>query len=218
MKPELDQLLRSLEGVIHAVSTVVEIRDPYTAGHQRRVAELAGAIAREMNLSEWAVAGIHIAGLLHDVGKIAVPMEILSKAGKINRHEYAIIKNHCLVGSEILQRVPFPWPVTQVILQHHERIDGSGYPRGLTGDNIVLAARILSVADVVEAMSSHRPYRAALGLECALEEISASIGVLYDSDAAGACLKLFKDNEREFDRLMTAASGDGNISVMAVRD
>ena len=165
MKQRHSELQKAMDGVIHAVSLVVGTRDPYTAGHQRRVAELARAIAREMGLSEWQMMGIHVAGLLHDVGKVAVPSEILSKPGKINQYEFSIIKNHCQVGYDILQRIDFPWPVTRAVLQHHERLDGSGYPEGLSGEDIVLEARILGVADVVEAMSSHRPYRPALGLE-----------------------------------------------------
>jgi putative nucleotidyltransferase with HDIG domain len=213
MKPEYRELQKLMDGVIQAVTMVVEIRDPYTAGHQRRAAELARAIAREMNLSEWAVIGIHIAGLLHDVGKVAVPIEILNKPGKISQYEFSIIKTHCRVGYQILQRVAFPWPIAQVILQHHERLDGSGYPEGLTGDNIVLAARILGVADVVEAMSSHRPYRAALGLGCALQEISQARSVLYDAEVVDACLKLFKDDESEFDRLMAVAANGRYAAV-----
>jgi putative nucleotidyltransferase with HDIG domain len=206
MKRKHNELQKAVDGVIHAVSLVVETRDPYTAGHQRRVAELARAIAREMKLSDWQTTGIYIAGLLHDVGKVAVPSEILSKPGKINQYEFSIIKNHCQVGYEILQRIDFPWPVTQAILQHHERLDGSGYPKGLTGGDIIIEARILGVADVVEAMSSHRPYRPALGLECALEEIKRGLGIIYDSEVADACLKLLKKNEPEFDRLMAAAA------------
>ena len=206
IKRKHGELQKAMDGVIHAVSLVMETRDPYTAGHQRRVAELARAIAKEMGLSEWQIMGIHIAGLLHDVGKVAVPAEILSKPGKINQYEFSIIKNHCRVGYEILQRIDFPWPVTQVILQHHERLDGSGYPEGLSGEDIVLEARILGVADVVEAMSSHRPYRPALGLDCALQEISQASGILYDSEVVDACLKLLKKNEPEFDRLMASAA------------
>jgi len=206
MKRKHSELQKAMDGVIHAVSLVVETRDPYTAGHQRRVAELARAIAKEMGLSEWQIMGIHIAGLLHDVGKVAVPTEILSKPGKINQYEFSIIKNHCQVGYEILQRIDFPWPVTQAILQHHERLNGTGYPEGLTGEDIILEARILGVADVVEAMSSHRPYRPALGLDRALQEISQASGVLYDPEVVDACLKLLKKNEPEFDRLMEAAA------------
>ena len=206
IKRKHSELQKAMEGVIHAVSLVMETRDPYTAGHQRRVAELARAIAKEMGLSEWQIMGIHIAGLLHDVGKVAVPTEILSKPGKINQYEFSLIKNHCRVGYEILQRIDFPWPVTQAILQHHERLDGSGYPEGLSGEDIILEARILGVADVVEAMSSHRPYRPALGLDCALHEISQASGILYDSEVVDACLKLLKKNGPEFDRLMASAA------------
>ena len=206
IKRKHSELQKAMDGVIHAVSLVMETRDPYTAGHQRRVAELARAIAKEMGLSEWQIMGIHIAGLLHDVGKVAVPTEILSKPGKINQYEFSLIKNHCRVGYEILQRIDFPWPVTQAILQHHERLDGSGYPEGLSGEDIILEARILGVADVVEAMSSHRPYRPALGLDCALHEISQASGILYDSEVVDACLKLLKKNGPEFDRLMASAA------------
>lgn len=205
IKQRHSDLQQALEGVIHAVSLVVETRDPYTAGHQRRVAELAWAIAREMGLPEWQVMGVHVAGLLHDVGKVAVPAEILSKPGKINQNEFSIISNHCQVGYEILEKINFPWPVTKAILQHHERLDGSGYPDHLSGEEIVIEARILGVADVVEAMSSHRPYRPALGLSKALQEISQASGVLYDSKVVHACLRLLKRNEPEFDRLMAAA-------------
>ena len=205
IKQRHSELQQALDGVIHAVSLVVETRDPYTAGHQRRVAELARAIAREMGLPEWQIMGIHVAGLLHDVGKVAVPSEILSKPGKITQNEFSIISNHCQVGYEILQKIDFPWPVTKAILQHHERMDGSGYPDHLSGEEIVIEARILGVADVVEAMSSHRPYRPALGLSKALQEISQASGVLYDSKVVHACLRLLKRNEPEFDRLMAAA-------------
>lgn len=206
IKQKHSELQKAMDGVIHAVSLVVETRDPYTAGHQRRVAELARAIAKEMGLSEWQVMGIHIAGLLHDVGKVAVPSDILSKPGKITENEFSIIKNHCQIGYEILQKIEFPWPVTKAILQHHERLDGSGYPQGLSGDDIVLEARILGVADVVEAMSSHRPYRPALGLDSALEEISRASGILFDSEVVDACLALLKKNQPAFERIMAAAA------------
>jgi putative nucleotidyltransferase with HDIG domain len=206
IKQKHSELEKAMDGVIHAVSLVVESRDPYTAGHQRRVAELARSIAKEMKLTEWQVMGIHIAGLLHDVGKVAVPSEILSKPGKISQYEYSIIKNHPQVGYEILQKIDFPWPVTQAILQHHERMDGSGYPGGLTGDDIIIEARILGVSDVVEAMSSHRPYRPALGLDSALEEIAKGRGILYDPQVVDACLSILERNETAFDRIMAAAA------------
>jgi putative nucleotidyltransferase with HDIG domain len=188
------------------MSLVTESRDPYTAGHQRRVAGLAQAIGREMGLSEWQIMGMHVAGLLHDVGKVAVPSEILSKPGKINQYEYSIIKNHSQVGYEILQKIDFPWPVTVAILQHHERMNGSGYPAGVSGEEIILEARILGVADVVEAMSSHRPYRPALGLGSALAEITKNRGVLYDPQVVDACLRLLENDETVFERIMAVAA------------
>ena len=192
IKREHSELKQAMDGVVYAISLVVEARDPYTAGHQRRVAELARAIAREMDLSEWHVKGIHIIGLLHDVGKVAVPAEILSKPGGISQYEFSMIKTHPQVGYEILEKIEFPWPVTQAILQHHERLNGSGYPAGLSGDDIIPEARILGVADVVEAMSSHRPYRPALGLETALDEILQQRDILYDPEVVDACLRLFE--------------------------
>jgi putative nucleotidyltransferase with HDIG domain len=205
IKQKHSQLQKAMDGIVHAVSLVVESRDPYTAGHQRRVAELSRAIAREMRLSDWQIMGIHIAGLLHDVGKVAVPAEILSKPGKINANEFDIIKNHCRVGYDILQKIDFPWPVTLAILQHHERLDGSGYPAGIFENDIIIEAKILGVADVVEAMSSHRPYRPALGLDSALAEIKRGSGILYDADIVNACVRLLGENEPEFDRIMAAA-------------
>ncbi|OGO19094.1 MAG: hypothetical protein A2Z15_06625 [Chloroflexi bacterium RBG_16_50_11] len=205
IKRKHNELQKAMDGVINAISLVVGSRDPYTAGHQRRVAELARAIAREIGLSDWQVTGVYVAGLLHDVGKVSVPSEILSKPGKINANEFDIIKNHCRVGHDILQKIDFPWPVTRVVLQHHERLDGSGYPEGLAGSDIILEARILGVADVVEAMSSHRPYRPALGLDSALDEIKRGSGSLYDSEVVNACLKMLSKNEPEFEKIMAAA-------------
>jgi HD-GYP domain-containing protein (c-di-GMP phosphodiesterase class II) len=160
-----------------------------------------------MGLSEWQQTGVYITGLLHDVGKVAVPSEILSKPGKINQNEFIIIQNHSRIGYEILKRIEFPWPVTMAVLQHHERLDGSGYPSGLSGEEIIIEARILGVADVVEAMSSHRPYRAALGLESALAEISKGSNTLFDSGVVNACLHLLENNETEFERIMAGAGG-----------
>ena len=208
VKRKHNELHKTIEGVINVVSQVVGSRDPYTASHQRRVAELARVIAREVGLTDWQVTGIYITGLVHDVGKVSVPSEILSKPGKINADAFSIIRNHCQVGYDILQKIDFPWPVPRVVLQHHERLNGSGYPEGLSGDEIILEARILSVADVVEAMSSHRPYRPALGLESALEEIKQGSGILYDSDVVDACLKLLDDNEYGFNKIMAAAEAD----------
>jgi putative nucleotidyltransferase with HDIG domain len=215
IKQKHTELQKAIDGIIYAVSLVVESRDPYTAGHQRRVAGLARAIAAEMGLSEWQTMGVYIAGLLHDVGKVAVPFEILNKPGKITQNEFSIIKSHPRIGFEILQKIEFPWPVTTAILQHHERIDGSGYPSGISGGKVIVESRILGVADVVEAMSSHRPYRPALGLERALAEIMKGSGTLYDSEVVNACLHLLRDNEPEFERIMAAAE-DSNIATEMV--
>jgi putative nucleotidyltransferase with HDIG domain len=208
MKRKHSELQKAISGVVHAVSILVGSRDPYTAGHQRRVAELAREIAREMGLSEWQTTGVFISGLLHDVGKVSVPAEILSKSGQITASEFAIIKNHCRVGYDILKKIDFPWPVTRAILQHHERLNGSGYPEGLKENQIIMEARILGVADVVEAMASQRPYRPALGLVYALAEIKRGRGVIYDADIVDVCLKLLNQNEPEFDRIMAAAEAD----------
>jgi putative nucleotidyltransferase with HDIG domain len=216
MKRKQSELQKAMDGIIHAISRVVETRDPYTAGHQRRVAELARTIAREMALSEWQTTGIFVAGLLHDVGKVAVPSEILAKPGKISQYEFSIIKNHSQIGYDILQKIDFPWPVTRAVIQHHERIDGSGYPRGLSGDDIIIEARILGVADVVEAMSSHRPYRPALGLHAALEEISRSSGILFDPEVVDACLRILGKDETRFDRIMAAAANSQERALETV--
>ncbi len=206
IKQKHDKLQKALDGVIYAMSLVVESRDAYTADHQRRVAVLAKTIAAEMGLSEWQQTGVYIAGLLHDIGKVAVPFEILNKPGKVTQNEFKIIKTHPRVGYEILQKIDFPWPVTLAVLQHHERLNGSGYPASLTGEEIIIEARILGVADVVEAMSSHRPYRPSLGLQYALAEISKESGTLYDAGVVGACMNLLNNNEPEFERIMAAAA------------
>lgn len=195
----LEDLRKMMDGTVHAIALTVEMRDPYTAGHQRRVSQLAVAISEEMGLSEDEVEGIRISGLLHDIGKISVPAEILNKPGKISESEFNIIKAHTQVGYEILKGVEFPWPVAQIALQHHERLNGSGYPSGLSGDEILFEAKIMGVADVVEAMSAHRPYRPALGLDKALEEISQKQGSLYDAEAVAACLKVFKEKGFKFE-------------------
>ncbi|MGC8745378.1 MAG: HD domain-containing phosphohydrolase [Candidatus Saccharicenans sp.] len=193
------RLHRTLEGTIQAISTTIEMRDPYTAGHQRRVAKLAEAIARELQLSASQVEGIKFAAEIHDIGKIYVPAEILSKPTKLTDLEYTIIKTHPQAGYEILKNIEFPWPIAQIVLQHHERMNGSGYPNGLKGDKILLEARILAVADVVEAMSSHRPYRPSFGLDKALDEINSNQGVLYDPEVVKACLKIISNNKFSFD-------------------
>lgn len=188
-----NRLNRALEGTIQAISTTIEMRDPYTAGHQRRVARLAEAIALETALPETRVQGLKLAAEIHDIGKIYVPAEILSKPTKLTELEYTIIKTHPQAGYEILKNIEFPWPIATIVLQHHERMDGSGYPGGLRGEDILLEARILAVADVVEAMSSHRPYRPAFGLDMALKEIQTNRGILYGPDEVDACLRLFKE-------------------------
>ena len=186
-------LRKTVEGTIYTIAATVEVRDPYTAGHQKRVADLSAAIASEMHLSDEQVEGIKMAGVIHDLGKVNIPAEILSKPGKISELEYEIIKTHTQVGFDLLKEIEFPWPIAQMILQHHEMMDGSGYPQGLKGDEILLEARILVVADTVEAMSSHRPYRPALGIEKALEQIKQDKGTLLDPKVVDACLKVFKD-------------------------
>lgn len=192
-------LRKSLDETVKAVTTIGEKRDPYTAGHQRRVTELALAIAREMNLSPERIEGLNVAGMLHDVGKISVPSDILNKPGRLSEGEFMVIKSHPQISYDILKTIDFPWPVAQIAYQHHERIDGSGYPRGLKGKNILLEAKILSVADVVEAIASHRPYRPALGVDVALEEISKNKGRLYDPNVVDACLKLFNEKGFKFE-------------------
>jgi PAS domain S-box-containing protein len=192
LREALGRLRKVTGSVIQVIVMAVETRDPYTAGHQRRVGDLARAIATEMGLSPHDVEGIRIAGVIHDLGKISVPSEILSKPRKLNDTEFAIVKEHPQKGYEILKDVDFDWPVAEMVLQHHERLDGSGYPRGLKDGEILLQARILAVADVVEAMASHRPYRPTLGLEAALEEIASNRGKLYDPEAVDACLNLFR--------------------------
>ena len=193
LKESFEKLKKALNGTVYALTEILQRRDPYTAGHQGRVAELACAIAREMGLSEDRIEGIRMAGLLHDIGKIYVPSEILARPGRISSLETDIIETHAQVGYEILKTIEFPWPVVETVLQHQERLDGSGYPSGLRGDDILLEARILAVADVVEAMSSHRPYRPTLGMDMALKEISDFRGVRYDADVVDACLRLFNE-------------------------
>jgi len=188
-----ERLQRSLEATIQAVAGTVEMRDAYTAGHQRRVAELATAIARDMGLAQDQVHGVYLAAVVHDLGKIHIPAEILTKPGKLSPIEFELIKMHPEAGYDILKGVDFPWPIAQIVFQHHERLDGSGYPRGLKGDGILLEARILMVADVVEAMASYRPYRPALGIDLALQEITAHAGQYYDADVVRSCISLFRE-------------------------
>jgi len=192
------RLLRSMEGTILAMAATLEIRDAYTAGHQRRVSELSVAIARKMMLTEDEIHGIYLAAVVHDLGKIQIPAEILSKPTRLTRIEYELIKTHPEAGYNILKEVDFPWPIAQIVYQHHERLDGSGYPRGLKGDEILVGARILAIADTVEAMSSHRPYRAGLGIDKALEEITKNRAKIYDAAAVDACVKLFREQSFAF--------------------
>ncbi|MEI6310440.1 MAG: HD-GYP domain-containing protein [bacterium] len=182
---------KAVAGTIYAIGRIVESRDPYTAGHQQGVARLAVAIGREMGLEQERVNGLMMTALIHDLGKINVPAEILAKPTKLTPLEFSLIQTHSQSGYEILEGIEFPWPVAQMVLEHHERFDGSGYPQGLKGEAILLEARILAVADVVEAMASHRPYRPALGIEAALEEIRTKRGISFDPGVADACLTLF---------------------------
>lgn len=184
---------KNLEDIIYAMAKIVEIRDPYTAGHQRRVADLCTAIAREIGLEESRVNGLYLVSLVHDIGKIYIPSEILNKPGKLNHFEFNIVKTHAELGYDILKNIEFPWPVAGIVQQYHERMDGSGYPRGIKGEEMMLEARILAVADVVEAMSSHRPHRPAHPLSAALKEIENGRGITYDTEVVDACLKLFKE-------------------------
>lgn len=177
---------------IHAMSIALEFRDPYTAGHQMRVAGLAVAIAKELKISEEQVRGVYLAGIVHDIGKINVPSDILSRPSKLTNPEYQLIQVHAEAGYKILRDVDYPWPIAETVYQHHERLDGSGYPRKLAGDAIILEARIIAVADVVEAMASHRPYRPALGIEAALDEIRKGSGNIYDEKIVDACLSVFE--------------------------
>jgi putative nucleotidyltransferase with HDIG domain len=198
------ELRDALEGAIRAMALAVESRDPYTAGHEQRVARLARAIAVEMGRPEEEVLGTYYAGLVHDVGKISVPAEILTYPGKLGKEEMGIIRKHPETGSRILSTVRFPWPLAEIVHQHHERMDGSGYPRGVSGDAIRIEARILAVADVIDAMASHRPYRPALGIEAALAEVVERRGTFYDADVGDACVRLFREKEFKVDDAMPA--------------
>jgi len=198
LRESYERLRKSLQQFIKAMAKIVETRDPYTAGHQERVAELAVAIAKEMRLSEGKIEAIQMAGLLHDMGKIAIPAEILTKPAKLSELEFTLVKTHPQVAYKVLREIDFPWPVAEIIYQHHERWDGSGYPKGLKDDEILLEAKILAVADVVEAMCSHRPYRPAYSIEEALEELTRNKGKLYDPEVVEACIKLFKEKKFSF--------------------
>ncbi|MBI4987848.1 MAG: PAS domain S-box protein [Rhodocyclales bacterium] len=191
------RLEQAMMATVEAVSAMVELRDPYTSGHERRVGELAAAIGGEMGLPQETITGLRMTGYVHDIGKISVPAEILSKPGRLSEIEFEIIKTHARSGYDILKGVEFPWPLPEVILQHHERLDGSGYPQHLKGGEIIQEARIMAVADVVESMASHRPYRPALGVDKALEEIERNSGRFYDPPVAEACLRLFREKGYE---------------------
>ena len=194
LKQSLSRMNDIVDGVINSLSSIVDARDPYTAGHQKRVAQLAVAICESMGALETCRNSIRMAGLMHDLGKIAIPAEILSKPSKLSDIEFSLIKTHPQVGYDILKNINFSTPVAQIVHQHHERLDGSGYPLGLSGDEILPEARILTVADVVEAMSSHRPYRPALGMGKALAEIKNNRGRFYDPAVVDACLKIMSEN------------------------
>jgi PAS domain S-box-containing protein/putative nucleotidyltransferase with HDIG domain len=189
----LERLKKAFASTVQVMVSAVEMRDPYTAGHQLRVSNLACAIANEMGLSNDTIEGIKMAGLIHDIGKLSIPAEILSKPTKLTNIEFSLIKEHPLSGYELLKNVESPWPLAQIVYQHHERMNGSGYPRNLKGDEILMEARIIAVADVVEAMASHRPYRPTMGIEATLEEIEKNKGILYDNVVADACLRLFRE-------------------------
>lgn len=195
IKQKESQLKEALEGIISAIALTVETRDPYTAGHQTRVAELACAIAEEMKLSLNQIEGIRMAGVIHDLGKIYVPAEILNRPGRLTHIERELIHVHPQVGFDILKNISFPWPIAEIVYQHHERMNGKGYPVGLSGEDILLEARVIAVADVVEAMSSHRPYRPAPGIDLALKEISQNRDGGYDTEVVNACLKIFAEKK-----------------------
>jgi len=198
LKTSAEKLKNTMLGTIDIVATIVEQRDPYTAGHQHRVAELASAIAEELELSPQQVQSVRVAGLIHDVGKISIPAEILTKPGTLSPIERRLVESHADAGYNILKGVEFPWPIAKAILQHHERMNGSGYPSSLSNEEIIIEARILTVADVVEAMASHRPYRPAFGIDIALEEIEKNKGIIYDENVVNACLRLFRDKDFKF--------------------
>ncbi len=200
LRSSLQKLRRVLSQTVNALASSLEKRDPYTAGHQQRVARLAHAVALEMGLPEEQAEGIRIAGILHDIGKISVPTGILTKPGRLSVNEFNLIKEHPQVGYDILKDIEFDPPVATSIIQHHERLDGSGYPSGMAAGDIIMEARILAVTDVVEAMASHRPYRPSLGVDRALAEIAAHSGTLYDPDVVKACLTLFEQHRDFFDK------------------
>lgn len=191
----VSQFSQAMKNTVTAIARTLEMRDPYTAGHQQRVTALSVSIARAMGLGEEVIEGLYFGAMIHDIGKISVPAEILSKPGALSKIEYQLIQCHPDTGLEIVQGVEFPWPVAEMIAQHHERMDGSGYPKGLSGNKIIIEARIIAVADVVEAMSSHRPYRPARGIAAALKEIEQGKGSHYDPAVVVACIQVLKEND-----------------------
>ena len=199
----ITRLRESIDSVTSSVANMVEVRDPYTGGHQHQVADIAVAIARELSMDDDDVKGIEVASMIHDIGKIGVPIEILVRPGRLSGPEFEMIKTHSQIGSDIVADVPFPWPVAEMILQHHERLDASGYPRGLDGSDILIGSRILAIADVVSAMAGHRPYHPALGVDAALAEVEAKRGLFFDSTAVDACLHLFREGDLQLTSYIT---------------
>lgn len=208
LRQNIEHLRRLINDIIGTISHTIEMRDPFTAGHQKQVADLAVKIGEEMGLPPDVLEGIRFAATIHDIGKISVPSEILSKPGELNIDEYNLVKRHPLIGNEIMKNIDFPWPISNIILQHHERLDGSGYPYGLQGDEICIEAKIVAVADVVTSMVSHRPYRPALGLSSAIDEINGYRDILYDPKIVDACMTIIKRNRP---LISESASGKGAV-------
>jgi len=199
LQQSYEKLQKFIEGTAYIIMKVVETRDPYSIGHQQRVSKLATAIAQETKLPQDKIEGTRIASLVHDIGKVNLPTEIISKPSKLIEVEFNLIKNYPKVGYDILKKVDFPWPIAEIVFQHQEKIDGSGYPRGLKGDEICIEAKILGVANVVEAMSSYKSYRPALSIDEALAEISKNKNILFDPEVVDACLRLFKEKGFKFE-------------------
>jgi HD-GYP domain-containing protein (c-di-GMP phosphodiesterase class II) len=193
LQHSFENLKKVMNSTVQAITRTIDKRDPYTSGHQHRVADLSRSIAREIGFSENEIEGIYIAAAIHDIGKISIPAEILSKPVQLSDIEISLIQAHSQTGYDILKGIKFPWPIAEIVLQHHERLDGSGYPRGLAGDDVLMAARIIGVADVVETMASHRPYRPSIGIDKALEEITQNKGILYEPLVVDACLEIFNN-------------------------
>ena len=199
LKQSFKKLQKIIEGTANIITKVVETRDPYTIGHQQKVSKLATAIAQEMKLTQEKIKGTKIASLVHDIGKVNLPTEIISKPDKLIEVEFNLVKNYPRVGYDILRKVDFPWPIAEIVFQHQEKIDGSGYPRGLKGNEICIEAKILGVANVVEAMTSYKSYRPALSIDEALTEISKNKNILFDPEVVDTCLKLFKEKGFKFE-------------------